>query len=103
MIDKSLGNILEVLRIAALHDGIITEEEDAIIASVTWNLAQFAEVVEKAEEDGVITQDEVEKIDFFMAQIIRDPEILAHRDGKVTEDEAFLLTVIRKVIDKFEY
>ena len=57
MIDKTLGNLLELLRAQALKDGHITEEEDAIIASATWNLAKFNEIIEKAEEDGVITDD----------------------------------------------
>lgn len=103
MIDKSLGNILEILRRAALRDGIITEDEERILASVTWNLAQFQRVAEDAEADGIITTYEREKIDFFAAQIIRDSEILARRDDKITEDEAFLLKVIHRIIETFEY
>ena len=103
MIDKTLGNLLELLRLQALKDGRITEEEDAIIASATWNLAKFNEIIDKAEEDGVITDEEFEEIDFFLAQIKRDPEILARRDGVVTEDEASLLKIISRVIDNFHY
>lgn len=103
MIDKTLGNLLELLRHQALKDGIITPDEDAIIASATWNLAKFNEIIEKAEEDGVITDEEFEEIDFFLAQIKRDPEILAKRDGVVTEDEASLLKIISKVVENFHY
>jgi hypothetical protein len=103
MIDKTLNNLLEQLRHQALADGYISEEEDAIIASATWNLAKFLEVIERAEEDGVITDEELEKIDFFLAQIKRDPEILAKRDGVVTPDEASLLKIISKVIENFHY
>ena len=103
MIDKTLGNLLELLRVQALKDGYISEEEDAIIASATWNLAKFIEIIEKAEEDGVITDEEFEEIDFFLAQIKRDPEILAKRDGVVTEDEASLLKIISKVVESFHY
>ena len=103
MIDKTLGNLLELLRAQALKDGHITEEEDAIIASATWNLAKFNEIIEKAEEDGVITDDEFAEIDFFLAQIKRDPEILARRDGVITEDEASLLRIISRVVEKFHY
>lgn len=103
MIDKSLGNLLEILRHQALKDGHISEDEDAIIASATWNLAKFNEIIEKAEEDGIITDEEFEEIDFFLAQIKRDPEILAKRDGIVTEDEASLLKIISKVIENFHY
>ena len=103
MIDKSLGNLLELLTIQASKDGKITEEEEAIIASATWNLAKFNEIIERAEEDGVITDEEFEEIDFFLAQIKRDPEILAKRDGIVTDDEASLLKIISKVIENFHY
>ena len=101
MIDKTLGNLLELLRKQALQDGVITPDEDNIIASVTWNLAKLIEVVEKAEEDGIITSEESEEIDFFLAQIKRDPEILAKKDGVVTKDEAELLKIISKIIENF--
>ena len=103
MVDKSLGNLLELLRHQALADGHLTEEEDAIIASATWNLAKFIEVIEKAEDDGIITDEEFEEIDFFLAQIKRDPEILAKRDGIVTDDEASLLKIISRVVENFHY
>ena len=103
MIDKSLGNILEVLRRAALRDGLITEDEDRIISSVTWNLAQFQQVAEEAEDDGIITSSEREKIDFFSAQIIRDSKIISLRDGVITDDEAFLLKVIYRIVESFDY
>jgi hypothetical protein len=99
LIDKTLGNLLELLRKQALKDGVISPDEDRIIASVTWNMAKFAEVVEKAEEDGVITPKESEEIDFFLAQIKRDPEILAKKDGIVTKDEAALLKIISRIIN----
>lgn len=103
MIDKSLGNLLELLRRQALKDGVITDDEDSIIASATWNVAKLLDVVEKAEEDGVITPKESEEIDFFLAQIKRDPEILANRDGIITNDEAALLKIISKIIGNFSY
>ena len=101
MIDKSLGNLLELLRTQALKDGVISPDEDSIIASVTWNLAKFNAVVEKAESDGVITTEELEEIDFFLAQIKRDPEILATKDGVVTKEEAALLNIISRIVSKY--
>ena len=103
MIDKSLGNLLELLRKQALSDGVISEDEDSIIASATWNLARLMDVVEKAEDDGIITPEESEEIDFFLAQIKRDPEILAKRDGVVTKDEAALLKIISRIVDNFSF
>lgn len=103
MIDKTLGNIIEQLRKQALKDGKITDDEDSIIASVTWNVAKFLEVVEKAEEDGVITPEEAEEMDFFLAQIKRDSDILAKRDGVVTDDEAALLKIISRIVNSFSY
>lgn len=103
MLDKSLGNLLELLREQALRDGFISEDEDRIIASATWNLAKFNEIIEKAEDDGTITEKELEEIDFFLAQIKRDPEILAKKDGIVTPDEAALLKIIARVVNDFHF
>lgn len=87
----------------ALKDGRITEDEDRIIAAATWNLAQFAKLAEEAEEDGVITDEEREQLDFFLAQVKRDPEILAERDGVLTQDEIDLLFLIKRIVGNFKY
>ena len=104
MIDKSLGNILEVLGRAALQDGIIPADEDRIIPSVTWNLAQFQQVAEDAEDDRIVSSGEREILDFFFnTQIIRDSKIMSLRDGVITDDEALLLRIIKRIVESFDY
>ncbi len=90
----------ELLRARAMEDGIITQEEAAILEAVETNLAKYEKLVEDAAEDGIITQDEKNQLIDFEEKIMSDAYFVADEDNQVSKDEAELIKVLIKVIDE---
>jgi fructose-1,6-bisphosphatase len=89
---------LKILK-QALEDGIITEDENKILASVNQQLKNFKEVYDKAWEDNVITDDERKLLVESKDQIITKLEDVAKADELISEEEETLLKVIEHVIN----
>ncbi len=90
----------EQLRARAMEDGIITEEESAILEAVETNLTKYEKLIEDAAEDGIITQEEKNQLIDFEEKIMSDAYFVADEDDRVSPDEAELIKLLIKVIDE---
>ena len=94
--------IWERLRITALQDGIITPEEDKLIAKIVLDVESYSSLVDKAVEDHVISEEE--RIELFEGriQILEKAYAVARDDARITGDEAEILKTIVNVVMSLE-
>jgi hypothetical protein len=98
---KATDMIAEILK-AAKEDGIISEDEQALIDSIQANIAKYYRILDKSYEDGVITSDE--EHNFYEARkiILEEALKVAREDEQITQDEFRIIKVLRHVIRKME-
>ena len=97
MTEESLFDIvMEELLEEALKDGVITEEERAIIDSFRVDLSSYQDILRRAQRDGVISGDEVRQLDTLRLQVSENARKVALSDEVVSDDEQAL---IRKFFD----
>ncbi|MHA2250508.1 MAG: hypothetical protein ACXAD7_09100 [Candidatus Kariarchaeaceae archaeon] len=95
---KQAREIWDKLRDTALKDGIISDEENELISNIVLDVGAYSEMVDKALEDGVIT--EAEKIELFEGrmEILEKAYEIARQDHIVTDDEKEILKSICKLV-----
>ncbi len=87
----------------AMADGIITEDEAAILKTIEKHIEIYEDLVNKALEDGVITQDEKNELIDFEEKIMSEAYFTAEADQVITEDEAELVKLLIKIFDEKAY
>ena len=94
--------IWERLRTTALHDGIITPEEDKLISKIVLDVEAYSSLVDKAFEDNVISEEE--RIELFEGRIkiLEKAYAVARDDARITGDEAEILKTIVNVVMSLE-
>lgn len=99
MTDEKEGKFEEtILKLFAKagEDGIITDEEGALIMGIKFDLEDYVAAIKKAEEDGVITMSEALELEEFKNRIVVKAGIIAAKDFSINKDEKNL---IRKLIE----
>ena len=101
----NMTNVLRDLMITANKDGKITDDEKALIDSVSVDLNTYQQAVTKALEEGVITEQQQQSLDSIKDQILRNMYHVASKDKKITSDERALIEKIATYMikDKKEY
>jgi uncharacterized membrane protein YebE (DUF533 family) len=84
---------------AAKNDGIITPEEKDIIDQVKIDTDSYNLILNESLSDGVIDEQEAEKLADLKQMIIDRAELIAEVDGFLDEDEQFLLKTLSKVLN----
>ncbi|OLS19992.1 MAG: hypothetical protein HeimC2_39230 [Candidatus Heimdallarchaeota archaeon LC_2] len=84
------------------EDGLITDEEGAIIMGIKIDLDEFVKAVKMAEDDGIITLKEALELEELKNKIVVKAGIIAAKDYTIKEDEQ---KIIKKLIEilKNEY
>lgn len=90
-----LDKLQKELREIALADGIITEDEQAILDCISQSTAQFLETLEEARNNKLITKEEKVKLVEMVSKIPKDVGIEAMTDRNISEDEQKLLQKIQ--------
>ncbi|MHA2402546.1 MAG: hypothetical protein ACXADH_06095 [Candidatus Kariarchaeaceae archaeon] len=90
--------IWEKLRMAAMQDGMITEEENNLISNIVLDVEAYSQMVEVALADGII--DNIEKVELFEGriEILEKAYEIARQDHQITDDEKEILKTICKLV-----
>ncbi|MHA2171328.1 MAG: tellurite resistance TerB family protein, partial [Candidatus Kariarchaeaceae archaeon] len=90
--------IWEKLRMAAMQDGMITEEENNLISNIVLDVEAYSQMVEIALADGII--DNIEKVELFEGriEILEKAYEIARQDHQITDDEKEILKTICKLV-----
>ena len=92
------ATIHENLRIIALKDGKISDEEELLITNVISNLDQYTKLIENALKDGIITKDERETLFDGRMKMMEDSYRSAREDHQISDDESAILQRICKLV-----
>jgi len=84
----------------ALKDGVISDDENQMLAAANSHLKGFKELFDKAGEDGVITPEERKSLEFTRDEIISKVEQVGMEDGVMSPDEEAILKVLNELISK---
>ncbi len=85
----------------AMKDGVISDEEEALILSVISNYNRYTQTLEKAMINGDISENKKNELFNLRMIIMEDCYDTAREDLKISADEAILLKEICKIILKF--
>ena len=86
----------------AAEDGLISDEEGAIIMSIKVDLDEYVKAVKIAEEDGKITIEEALELEELKNKIVVKAGIIAAKDYTIREDEKKLIKKLIEIL-KNEY
>ena len=84
----------------ALKDGVISDDENQMLAAANSHLKGFKKLFDMAGEDGVITPEERKSLDFSKDEIISRVEQVGMADGFMSPDEEAILKVLNELISK---
>jgi hypothetical protein len=82
----------------ASEDGIISDEEGALIMSIKLDLEEYVQAVNKAEEDGVITVEEALKLGELKNRMVVNAGIIAAKDYHISQDEKSLILKLVEIL-----
>ncbi|MCY3410768.1 MAG: hypothetical protein INQ03_03935 [Candidatus Heimdallarchaeota archaeon] len=91
--------IFEILKKIAMKDNILKVDETRIIAVSMKNAITFQENLAHAMEDGVITDEEREKLNAILHKMYEEAEQQAMRDNVISDDEIVLLSRLSSYLD----
>ncbi len=90
--------LIDDLVTKALEDGILTDDEAAIIDEVEIKLKEFYQYLEEALADNIMDKDETKKLKIMRSKILEDTWNVSNRDTIINKDEAELLKIIVKLL-----
>ncbi len=83
---------------AAKADGEITPDEYNILKQLSMDAAEYAIALEDAQSDGIIDSEEQKMLDGLKERLLSNAERVAEEDGVLTQDEVRLLIKIGKAL-----
>ncbi|MFV2014942.1 MAG: hypothetical protein ACC656_05920, partial [Candidatus Heimdallarchaeota archaeon] len=94
--------IWDVLLETVMEDDKISEDERNLLDSIMVNLKEYAQAVEYALVDGVITEEEKEELLDLRKKLISDAESTAFKDEVITEEEVNIIAKLAKVMTELD-
>ncbi len=96
--DDRIQNILTDLFLIALEDGVISKDEKAILHQIKHDMRSFRETIAKAEEDGVITEEEKKEIDEYRKALLNNAYEVTRSDHVISAEERALISKLIKAL-----
>jgi hypothetical protein len=88
---EELDKMIEILIFVASKDGILSNEESAIIDVVKKNVEEFKKAYHAAWEDNILTEGEKENLRTLWKNIMLETTKTAIKDQRYTKDELSLV------------
>jgi hypothetical protein len=83
----------------AMKDGTITPEEKDILLQVQIDADAYSVMLQECMDDGIITKEEYEKLEFLKNQMLSRANLIAQIDDKVDEDEKALINKLVELVN----
>ncbi|MFQ5975824.1 MAG: hypothetical protein ACE5J5_05885 [Candidatus Hydrothermarchaeales archaeon] len=87
----------------ALEDGYISEDEHALLDSISKTFGIYDNSLKEAIKDGVISDDEEEKLRDLRKKIYEEALKVALTDNEITEDEKAILDNLKTTVGLDDY
>jgi hypothetical protein len=96
--ETKLQNVLTELFLKAYEDGIITNDEHAILNQVKLDAQKYAEELQIALEDHIITSDERNKLLMLKKDLLQNAYEKSREDNIISKDEKALISLLIKIL-----
>ncbi|MHA2504143.1 MAG: hypothetical protein ACXAE3_14890 [Candidatus Kariarchaeaceae archaeon] len=96
-----IKQVFDAIADEAKKNGRISYEELEILKQVKYDLFKYEASLKRALDDGVITPEENERLQFLKQQVETNAVTVANFDGLVDREEQEMLSVLAKVLDKY--
>jgi len=93
--------IIDKLNIMAADDGVITNDEVALINVIDKNLKRYQDLVTQVLEDDLIEEDEIQKMKKLEREITELVQKQAIADGKISVPEYELINALFDCLRSF--
>lgn len=94
-----IADLMSRLLIQSHEDGIVGDDESALLFDIKSNLKKYVRLLRKAATDGTIDEGEKLVLEEFRRKIVEDAYTIARKDRVITKDERDLIMIlIRKLI-----
>jgi len=97
LLDKALKSIVD----RAFNDGVVDDKEWELIHQIEMSIEAYAEGLNRALLDGVITPEETKELEQLRDRILSDASSVAKSDGEIDEEEASILQLLVKIVEKY--
>lgn len=94
--------IWDVLLETVMEDEKISEDEKNLLDSIMVNLKAYAQAVEHALVDGVITEEEKSELLDLRKKLISDAESTAFKDEIITDEEVNIIAKLARVMTELD-
>ncbi len=95
--DKLLKELFE----KAFSDGVVNDEEYDLINQIEVDIEALTSAIFAAYVDGLITEEESERMIILKQKILNQAESMANADGVIEKDENELLSKLSVLISKY--
>ncbi len=96
--DEKLQRILTDAMLIALEDGIITDDEMAILKQLKMDVKELQERIETVIKEGDLTDEEKQELKTLKKKILKNAYDTSSRDFNITKDERALISGLVKLI-----
>ena len=97
ILDTAIKEIIDM----AFKDGIVDDREWELINQIEISIEDYADSLDRALLDGVITPEESEELETLKNKILEDASSIANEDGVIDEEEANILQILLKIVEKY--
>lgn len=96
--DIILQNLMNTILYVAMDDGVITEDELAILKQVKLDINSLRKTIQEAEKSDFTTNDEVKQLSHFRKNLIQNAYDISKSDHIITQDERNLINTLIKAL-----
>ena len=100
--DEILDSALKELFDVAFKDGVVDDKEFELIQQVEISIEAYAEYLNRALLDNVITPAESKELERLRDKVMTDAHAIATEDGVIDEEEGELLRTLTKIFRKYD-
>lgn len=97
-----IDDLSERIQAIANKDGVITAEEEELLKKINNFIRQYKLYQRQAEEDGVIDEQEYDRLNEMRKGILEGTWVAANEDGNITDDESNLISIVYEFIKELK-
>lgn len=97
-INHNMTRLMKKIAEKAKSDGVITDDEYNILEKVSFDVNEYMQFLDKANEDNYIDDAEEAKLIKLKKKIVYDAMEVASKDGMVTDEEHVLVKEIIRIL-----
>lgn len=101
-LSERLDSLVHELMRKANEDGIITDEEKAIVDGIKLTVQNFEDRMKLASTSDLFTDDELYELSYFQKAAVATAWHVASADRKLTDDEQILIKHLKLLLTEFD-